>query len=109
MVASLRRRWSKPGVLTAEDLAWVIVVLTRFTYRPAGTPPPNLSFLRKVAATLGARIEVKLLPTETRTWELCGTLEVAEPKPEYVVGRDEQGRPITNYAEHVDDVLYRGH
>ncbi|MCX6031671.1 MAG: type II toxin-antitoxin system Phd/YefM family antitoxin [Chloroflexi bacterium] len=44
--------------------------------------------------------------TQTRTWALRGTLEVAEPEPEYIVGRDEQGRPITNYAEHVDDVLY---
>ncbi len=98
-----------------------------------GMTPLNLSFLRKVAAALGARVEVKLLPTETaatriahlsdapvdelteqaafditqtRTWELGGSLEVAEPEPEYVVGRDEQGRPITNYAEHVDDVLH---
>lgn len=44
--------------------------------------------------------------TQTRTWELRGTLEVAEPEPEYIVGRDEQGRPITNYAEHVDELLY---
>jgi hypothetical protein len=46
--------------------------------------------------------------TQTRTWELCGALEVAEPAPEYVVGRDAQGKAITNYSEHVDDVLYRG-
>jgi predicted DNA-binding antitoxin AbrB/MazE fold protein len=44
--------------------------------------------------------------TKTTTWQLCGMLEIAEPDPEYVVGRDEQGNPITNYAEHVDDVLY---
>ncbi len=46
--------------------------------------------------------------TQTHTWQLCGTLEVAEPEPEYVVGYDEQGQVVTNYAEHVDDVLYRG-
>jgi len=46
--------------------------------------------------------------TQTRTWELCGTLKVAEPDPEYVVRHDEQGNVITNYAEHVDDLLYRG-
>jgi hypothetical protein len=46
--------------------------------------------------------------TRTRTWELCGTLEVAEPDPEYIVRYDEQGNVITNYAEHVDDQLYRG-
>jgi metal-responsive CopG/Arc/MetJ family transcriptional regulator len=43
--------------------------------------------------------------TRTRTWELCGSLAVAEPEPEYVVGSDETGAPITNYAEHIDDVL----
>ena len=46
--------------------------------------------------------------TQTRTWQLCGTLEVSEPEPEYVCGRDEQGQVITDYAERVDDVLYRG-
>lgn len=46
--------------------------------------------------------------TQTRAWELCGALEVAEPAPEYVVGRAEQGDGVTNYSEHVDDVLYRG-
>lgn len=46
--------------------------------------------------------------TQTRTWELCGALEVAELAPEYVVGRDDHGKAITNYSEHVDDVLYRG-
>lgn len=42
-----------------------------------------------------------------RTWELCGSLMVAEPEADYVVSSDESGRPITNYAEHVDDVLYQ--
>jgi len=46
--------------------------------------------------------------TQTRTWQLCGALEVSEPDPEYIVGRDAQGHEITNYAEHVDDLLYRG-
>lgn len=45
---------------------------------------------------------------QTRTWQLCGALEVSEPDPEYGVGRDAKGQEITNYAEHVDDVLYRG-
>lgn len=42
----------------------------------------------------------------TRTWELCGTLTVAEPEPDYLVDSDEERSPATNYAEHVDDVLY---
>jgi metal-responsive CopG/Arc/MetJ family transcriptional regulator len=46
--------------------------------------------------------------THTRTWELCGTLAVAEPDPEYIVDLNETETPITNYAEHVDDVLYKG-
>jgi hypothetical protein len=46
--------------------------------------------------------------TQTRTWQLCGTLEVAEPDPEYVVRHDEQGKVVTDYAERVDDLLYRG-
>lgn len=46
--------------------------------------------------------------TQTRTWELCGTLAVAEPEPEYIVGLDEAGDPTTGYAEYVDDVLYKG-
>jgi hypothetical protein len=33
--------------------------------------------------------------TQTRTWQLCGALEVSEPEPEYICGRDEQGQIIT--------------
>ncbi len=36
--------------------------------------------------------------TQTRTWQLCGAFSVAEPEPEYIVGYDETGSPITNYA-----------
>jgi hypothetical protein len=43
--------------------------------------------------------------TQTRTWQLCGALEVSEPAPEYIVGRDAQGHEITNYAEHADELL----
>lgn len=44
--------------------------------------------------------------TQTQTWQLCGALEVSEPEAQYLVGQDEQGRAVTNYAEYVDDVLY---
>ena len=44
--------------------------------------------------------------TKTRTWELCGSLEVSEPDPKYIIGKDTQGQVITNYAENVDRVLY---
>jgi hypothetical protein len=43
--------------------------------------------------------------TQTQTWRLCGAFTVAEPEPEYTVGSDEAGSPITNYAEHVDEAL----
>jgi metal-responsive CopG/Arc/MetJ family transcriptional regulator len=46
--------------------------------------------------------------TQTRTWELCGSLAVSEPEPEYLVDSDEAEAPVTNYAERVDDVLYKG-
>ena len=44
--------------------------------------------------------------TKTRTWELCGSLEVSEPDPKYIIGKDTQGQVITNYAENVDQVIY---
>lgn len=44
--------------------------------------------------------------TKTQTWQLCGSLEIKDPAPSYVVGKDEQGQPVTNYAEHIDEVLY---
>lgn len=44
--------------------------------------------------------------TQTQTWQLCGTFEVSDPAPEYIVGRDEKGQVVTNYAEKVNDVLY---
>jgi hypothetical protein len=44
--------------------------------------------------------------TESRTWQLCGSLTVSDPAPEYIVGKDQQGKTVTNYAEKVDDVLY---
>lgn len=50
----------------------------------------------------------KALVDKPRTWELCGTLMVAEPQVDYVISSHESGRQITNYAEHVDEVLYRG-
>jgi hypothetical protein len=43
--------------------------------------------------------------TKTRTWELCGSFEIAEPN-KYIIGQDAQGKVVTNYAENVDDTLY---
>jgi hypothetical protein len=44
--------------------------------------------------------------TKTRTWELCGSLEVIEPDPKYIIGQDNQGQVTTNYAERIDGLLY---
>jgi hypothetical protein len=52
-----------------------------------------------------AKSSAFLIP-QTRTWQMCGTLKVSEPEPEYVCGHDEKGQIITDYAEHVDKVLY---
>jgi hypothetical protein len=48
------------------------------------------------------------MPQHTsKTWELCGTLEISQPEAQYIVGQNEQKQAITNYAEHVDEVLNR--
>jgi len=44
--------------------------------------------------------------TKTQTWQLCGSLEIKDPVASYIVGKDKQGQPVTNYAEHIDEVLY---
>jgi len=54
--------------------------------------------------TRGRRVSEKNDLTQTRTWQLCGAFSVAEPEPEYIVGYDETGAPITNYAERAGGV-----
>ena len=44
--------------------------------------------------------------TKTRTWELCGSLEIAQPEPKYIIGQDNHGQVVTNYAENIDETLY---
>jgi metal-responsive CopG/Arc/MetJ family transcriptional regulator len=44
--------------------------------------------------------------TQTETWKLCGTLEISQPDPKYIVGKNEQGEMMTNYAEKIDENLY---
>jgi hypothetical protein len=60
--------------------------------------------LQAVEAYVSAQQPVDL--TQTQTWKLCGTLQVSSPSAEYIVGQNEQGKPLTNYAEHIDEVLY---
>jgi hypothetical protein len=60
--------------------------------------------LQAVEAYVSAQPPVDL--TQTQTWKLCGQLQVSSPAVEFIVGQDEQGQPLTNYAEHIDEVLY---
>jgi len=43
--------------------------------------------------------------TKTNTWKLCGSLEVEKTDPRHIMGRDNNGHIITNYAEHIDEIL----
>lgn len=47
----------------------------------------------------------KLNITQTKTWELCGSLEISHPESQFVVENQESGKS-TNYAEHIDEILY---
>ena len=76
--------------------------------RLAGTGRPVQDIVLEALGRYVQAEDAAFAITKTRTWKLCGTLEVSEPEPEYICGRDEQGQVITDYAEHVDDVLYGG-
>ena len=43
--------------------------------------------------------------TKTETWELCGTLEIPNPEPEFIAFQTETGCS-TNYSEQRDRSLY---
>nr|WP_290227963.1 hypothetical protein [Trichocoleus desertorum] len=62
-----------------------------------------------VVRVLQQYVEVErnqFLMTQTRTWQLAGTLEVANPNQSDLAEQSGEGVIHTNYAEHVDDVLY---
>ncbi|MEA5616251.1 hypothetical protein VB711_00135 [Cronbergia sp. UHCC 0137] len=42
---------------------------------------------------------------KTKTWELCGSLEIPNPEPEFTT-KLQDSKLSTNYAEHIDEVLY---
>ena len=44
---------------------------------------------------------------QSQTWQLCGSLEITDPLPPQVTEQQHPTQPTTNYAAHVDDVLYR--
>ncbi|CAD0226001.1 hypothetical protein PA905_18940 [Planktothrix agardhii CCAP 1459/11A] len=43
--------------------------------------------------------------TKTKTWELCGSLEIPNPEPEFIVS-EQNSELSTNYAEKIDQILY---
>lgn len=59
--------------------------------------------LRAVEAYVVANRSVPI--TQTQTWKLCGTLQVNSPEAKYVIDQN-QDQLTTNYAEHIDDILY---
>ncbi|MBE9145799.1 hypothetical protein [Planktothrix mougeotii] len=42
--------------------------------------------------------------TKTKTWELCGSLEIPLPEPQFI--NHQSSELSTNYAEHIDEILY---
>jgi hypothetical protein len=43
--------------------------------------------------------------TKTKTWELCGSLEIPLPESQFI---NHQSLELsTNYAEHIDEILYK--
>lgn len=43
--------------------------------------------------------------TKTKTWKLCGSLEIPNPETEFIID-DQKTEMSTNYAENIDKVLY---
>ncbi len=81
-------------------------MLYQWLSREAERRAENVSSV--IQAALEQHVEQHAQPfdlTKTRTWELCGAFTVAEPEAEYIVDPNETESPVTNYAEHVDDVL----
>lgn len=66
-----------------------------------GTGYPLQDIVLKALERYVESVDTTFNITKTRTWELCGTFQIAEPEAEYIVGQDEQGKIITNYGENV--------
>lgn len=45
---------------------------------------------------------------DTKLWSLVGSIEITDPEPQFIVGYTPEGKPITNYSENVDEVIYTG-
>lgn len=91
--------------LSAALYRWLVSEASR-----RSTPVEQIvrQILEQFVHTAAQRAKPDFDITQTRTWQLCGALEVAEPDPEYIAGHDAEGHEVTNYSGHVDDLLYRG-
>jgi hypothetical protein len=70
----------------------------------ASGQPPQMVVLQAIEQYLEDRPS-SMPQHSSKTWELCGSLEISQPEAQYIVGQNEQGQAVTNYAEHVDEVL----
>lgn len=43
--------------------------------------------------------------TKTTTWSAIGKYQIPNPDPQYIVSTSDRQELITNYAEHIDDIL----
>jgi hypothetical protein len=66
--------------------------------------PLQLVMLRALEQYVHA-IEQEFSLTQTQTWQLSGSFKVLQPEEEWIE-QDERGEIVTNYAEHVDNILY---
>lgn len=65
-------------------------------------PPKTTSSMSADKATKKYAIDVHFSPGDidikkTKTWQLCGSLKVTNPDPEYSVNREETDQIMTNY------------
>jgi hypothetical protein len=70
----------------------------------ASGQPPQAVVLHAIEQYLADRPS-SMPQRSSKTWELCGSLEISQPETQYILGQNEQGQVVTNYAEHVDEVL----
>jgi hypothetical protein len=83
-------------------IIWVDSLLLEKLARQA---PDFWSWRKGVFRFSLAQNNMQLDLADSLTWNLCGKFEV--PSPESQSSQSEHKQTITNYAEHVDDILYR--
>jgi hypothetical protein len=85
----------------------VIWVDTQLLEKLTKNSPDFWSWRKGVFRFFVEKNDTDRVSIDSLTWQLCGKYEAAQSQLEYVVGQNAGGSLQTNYAEHVDDVLYR--